>query len=101
MLLLCYISLSPCLYALGILQFMIQDAACTLFTKRQPFFLFSNCVPITAYDVLPLVIIGGSFSSFIEQHSYNNKPFLVWQAAYVFCLERSVLLIQNPLLSIL
>ncbi len=39
-----------------------------------PFFLFSHGVPITACDVLSLVMIGGSFSRFIEQHSYN-KPF--------------------------
>ena len=64
-----------------------------------PIFLFSNDVPVTARDVLSLVI-GGSSSPFIEQHSYN-KQFLVWQAAYVFHLERSIFLIQSPLLSIL
>jgi len=75
-------------------------AHCSQKGSMLPFFLFSNGVPITACDVLSLVMIGGSFSRFIEQHSYN-KQFLVWQAAYVSCLERSVFLIQNPLLSIL
>ena len=100
MLLLCYISLSPVLYAASMLQSKMQGAVCTLLPKNIAFFLFSNGVPITACDVLSLVMIGGSFSRSIEQHSYN-KPFLVWQAAYVSRLERSVFLIQNPLLSIL